>query len=106
MRSFIVLFASAPVALGAAIVPRVPEGPWTAGVWRQPVDDDVFFVGDAINASGGKFWVHKDTSAYCPDGIEGLDCANYPGSRTVFVGGDNTISLSVSVPGGQQGKLH
>ncbi|KAI4863313.1 hypothetical protein F4820DRAFT_427303 [Hypoxylon rubiginosum] len=105
MRTFATFFACAPVALAAAIVPRagsVPDGPWTAGVWRQPIDDDVFFTGNAINASGGKFWVNKDTSAYCPDGIEGLDCTLYPGSRTVFAGGNNTVSLDVSVPGGQQ----
>ncbi|XXG98222.1 hypothetical protein Hte_004544 [Hypoxylon texense] len=105
MRAVATLFACAPAALAAAITPRagsVPEGPWTAGVWRQPVDDDVFFSGNAINASGGKFWVNRGTSAYCPEGIEGLDCTLYPGSRTVFGGGNNTVSLDVSVPGGQQ----
>ncbi|KAI1775030.1 hypothetical protein F4818DRAFT_417574 [Hypoxylon cercidicola] len=105
MRTSITILACAAIAHAAVINPRagsVPEGPWTAGVWRKPIDDDVFFTGNAINASGGKFWVNRDTSAYCPEGIEGLDCTLYPGSKTVFAGGNNTISLSVSVPGGQQ----
>lgn len=109
MRTFATLLACPLAALGAAIAPRegsVPTGPWTAGVWRMPQDSDVFFAGDAINASGGKFWVNKDTSAYCPEGIEGLDCSAYPGSQTVFDGGNQTLSLSVAVPGGQQGTHH
>ncbi|KAI1386689.1 uncharacterized protein F4822DRAFT_324298 [Hypoxylon trugodes] len=93
-------FLTLPIAVLAS--GSVPDGPWTAGVWRVPATDDVFFNGDAINASGGKFYVNKDTSAYCPDGIEGLDCTAYPGSKTVFVGGNNTLSLDVGVPGGQQ----
>ncbi|OTA59230.1 hypothetical protein K449DRAFT_112216 [Hypoxylon sp. EC38] len=105
MRTFTVLLACPVLVLGAAIVPRagsVPEGPWTAGVWRIPATDDYFFVGDAINASGGKFFVHRNTSAYCPSGIDGLDCSAYPGSKTVFIGGNDTLSLDVAVPGGQQ----
>lgn len=107
MRTFATLLTCPLAVLGAAIAPRamsVPSGPWTAGVWRVAPDSDVFFTGDGINASGGKFWVNKETSAYCPDGVEGLDCAAYPGTQTVFDGGNQTLSLSVPVPGGQQGE--
>ncbi|KAI2621497.1 hypothetical protein GGS26DRAFT_266140 [Hypomontagnella submonticulosa] len=105
MRSIAILLACPAVAVAAAITPMsgsVPEGPWTAGVWRQPANDDIFFNGDAISANGGKFYVHKETSAYCPGDVEGLDCSVYPGSKTVFTGGNNTLFLSVGVPGGQQ----
>ncbi|KAK7756957.1 hypothetical protein SLS62_000973 [Diatrype stigma] len=105
MKTFATLLVCPLAALGAAILPRqmsVPEGPWTAGVWRQDYTSDVFFVGDAINANGGKFWVNRETSAYCPDGIEGLDCTQLPGTSTVFTGGNGTLSLNVAVPGGQQ----
>ncbi|KAI1416954.1 hypothetical protein F5Y13DRAFT_185785 [Hypoxylon sp. FL1857] len=104
MRSLTALVVCPVAALAAAIAPRagsVPDGPWTAGVWRVPADDDYFFVGNAINASGGKFFVNRNTSAYCPE-VDGLDCSAYPGSKTVFVGGNNTLSLDVAVPGGQQ----
>lgn len=107
MRTFATLLVCPLAALGAALYPRqmsVPDGPWTAGAWRQNPDSDVFFVGDAINANGGKFWVNKDTSSYCPEGVEGLDCAQLPGTSTVFAGGNGTLALDVVVPGGQQGE--
>lgn len=105
MRNFATSFLFPAVALAAVITKKgVPDGPWTAGVWRQPATDDVFFVGNAINASGGKFYVNNGTSAYCPDEVEGLDCSAYPGSKTVFTGGNDTLYLDVAVPGGQQGK--
>ncbi|KAI1450541.1 hypothetical protein F5Y02DRAFT_117842 [Annulohypoxylon stygium] len=103
MRNFATSFLFPAVALAAVITKKgVPDGPWTAGVWRQPATDDVFFVGNAINASGGKFYVNNGTSAYCPDEVEGLDCSAYPGSKTVFTGGNDTLYLDVAVPGGQQ----
>ncbi|KAI2621258.1 hypothetical protein GGR54DRAFT_94562 [Hypoxylon sp. NC1633] len=104
MRAFTTLLTYPVIALAAAIAPRdgpVPDEPWTAGVWRQPTTDDVFFVGDAINASGGKFWVNKNTTAYCPTD-NGVDCSAYNGSRTVFAGGIDTLSLAVLAPSGQQ----
>ncbi|KAI2466240.1 hypothetical protein F4781DRAFT_434604 [Annulohypoxylon bovei var. microspora] len=102
MRAFVTSFVFPVVALATVMKRSVPEGPWTAGIWRVPVNDDTLFTGDGINASGGKFFVHRNASAYCPDGVEGLDCSAYPGSRTVFTGGNDTIFLSVGVPGGQQ----
>ncbi|KAI1141929.1 hypothetical protein F5Y05DRAFT_210281 [Hypoxylon sp. FL0543] len=105
MRSFAALAVCPVAALAAAISARagsVPDGPWTAGVWRMPTTDDYFFAGDAINASGGKFFVNRNASAYCPANVTNLDCSAYPGSKTVFGGGNNTIALDVIVPGGQQ----
>jgi hypothetical protein len=55
-----------------------------------------------INASGGSFWIGKNTSTYCPE-IVGYSCPDPASVYTVFVGGDETLSLSVVVPGGQQG---
>ncbi|KAI8958704.1 hypothetical protein F5Y11DRAFT_351243 [Daldinia sp. FL1419] len=105
MRAFAALLIAPAATLAAVIATRsgsVPEGPWTAGVWRVPATDDVFFTGDAINASGGKFYVNRNTSSYCPGNVENLDCSAYPGSKTVFIGGNNTLFLDVGVPGGQQ----
>ncbi|OTB12730.1 hypothetical protein K445DRAFT_305017 [Daldinia sp. EC12] len=105
MRALTALLVGLAVTLAAAIAPRsypAPKGPWTAGVWRMPATDDVFFLGEAINASGGKFYVNKNTSSYCPGNVENLDCSAYPGSRTIFTGGNNTVFLDVGVPGGQQ----
>ncbi|EKG17832.1 hypothetical protein MPH_04888 [Macrophomina phaseolina MS6] len=56
----------------------------------------------SINANSGKFWIGKPTSSYCPSSVV-EDCETaYPGNVTVFAGGDNTLGLDVSVPGGQQ----
>ncbi|KAI0012655.1 hypothetical protein F4779DRAFT_567473 [Xylariaceae sp. FL0662B] len=105
MKALTPLLACSALASAMAITPRagsVPAGPWTAGVWLQDQDSDLFFFGEGINASGGKFWINKDAAAYCPGSIDGLDCSAYPGSKTVFAGGNGTLSLDVAVPGGQQ----
>ncbi|OTA55462.1 hypothetical protein K449DRAFT_438684 [Hypoxylon sp. EC38] len=105
MKIFVGLTACSLVALAAAVIPRagsVPQGPWTAGVWKIAQGTDVFFAGTAINANDGKFWINKDTTADCPSDVEGLDCSAYPGSDTIFIEGNGTISLNVGVPGGQQ----
>ncbi|KAI3340904.1 hypothetical protein F4824DRAFT_449926 [Ustulina deusta] len=105
MKSVLTLI-SCPVAVLAASISRgvqaVPAGPFTAGAWRT--NDEVFFVGNAINASGGKFYINRNTSTYCPDGVSGLDCSLYSGSQTIFAigNGTTTMSLDVTVPGGQQ----
>ncbi|KAI0450082.1 hypothetical protein F5B21DRAFT_529290 [Xylaria acuta] len=106
MRTIPTILAYAAVAGAAAIESRSyppPPGPWTAGVWRPPTGDgSPFFFGDGINANNGYFWLGKDPTAYCPPDVEGLDCSGFPGSRTVFVGGNDTVSLDVGVEGGQQ----
>jgi len=81
-----------------------PPGPWTMGAWRVPAAGQPTWFGEAIQASGGRFWIGKSPSSYCPPNITDLDCTAYPGGSTVFVGGNSTLSLNVVVPGGQQGK--
>ncbi|KAI1484434.1 hypothetical protein F5X96DRAFT_683605 [Biscogniauxia mediterranea] len=78
-----------------------PAGPWTSEARHYPSNDGTVIDG-AIQASGGKFWVGKDASTYCPSDVPDLDCSGYNGTDTVFIGGNNTLSLNVAVPGGQQ----
>ncbi|TRX98387.1 hypothetical protein FHL15_000461 [Xylaria flabelliformis] len=108
MKNFLALIAW-PAAALAASIPRAldtPTGPFAAGAWRIAQDTDIFFFGTAINASGGKFYINRNTSTYCPEGVSGLDCSVYSGTGTTLVIGNGTatMSLQVSVPGGQQGK--
>lgn len=92
------------LAHSAAIASRdVPAGPWAAGAWRPAPDDPIFFVGDILNAAGGHFWLHQNTTAYCPSEVEGIDCSAYS-NNTAFLGGNDTVALYTGVPGGQQGK--
>ncbi|KAI5206747.1 hypothetical protein E4T39_02271 [Aureobasidium subglaciale] len=53
----------------------------------------------SVNAAGSQFWLQKDTATFCPE-ISGLVCPNT--TATQFLGGDNTLSLDTTVPGGQQ----
>lgn len=53
----------------------------------------------AINANDREFWIGKDTSSSCPTEVV-TDCP--AGNSTVFSGGNDTLSLSTVVPGGQQ----
>ncbi|KAF5870629.1 uncharacterized protein Bfra_009176 [Botrytis fragariae] len=53
----------------------------------------------AITASGGRLWIGKDTSSYCPDTVV-TSCPD--GTSTTFVSGGNTLGLNTEVPGGQQ----
>lgn len=108
MRTIPTILAYVAGAHAAAIASRTyppSPGPWTAGVWRPPTGDGApIFFGVGINANNGYFWLGKDPTAYCPPDVEGLDCSAFPGSRTVFTGGNDTVSLDVGVPGGQQGR--
>lgn len=98
----IVLFIS---TIDAGYPPK--PGPWTAAAWRPVPDpeDGPRLDSTAIQANGGRFWMGKDPSTYCPSNVTGLDCAEYPGGQTIFIGGNDTLSLDVGVPGGQQSKL-
>ncbi|KAI0385298.1 hypothetical protein F5Y04DRAFT_291960 [Hypomontagnella monticulosa] len=101
----ILAYSLAARAAAAAVVPRsgpVPSGPWQAGVWKTAEGTDVFFWGDLINAHNGKFWINTNVTSYCPSDIDGLDCAAYPGTETIFVQGNGTLFLNVGIPGGQQ----
>ncbi|KAI0117458.1 hypothetical protein F4814DRAFT_448459 [Daldinia grandis] len=103
MKAVANLVAFPLAALGAAIIPRgVPAGPWTAGIWKIAQGTDVFFWGDPINASDGKFWINKSPNTKCPTDVGDLDCSKYPGTDTTFTGGNGTIFLNAGVPGGQQ----
>lgn len=94
MKTFAVaatLLAAAPAALGQFV-----------GLAARSASPIHF---GSINAAGGKFWIGKETSSYCPSSVV-ADCETaYPGNVTVFAGGDNTLGLNTAVPGGQQGKF-
>ncbi|KAG9231766.1 hypothetical protein BJ875DRAFT_382230 [Amylocarpus encephaloides] len=85
--------------LGAAVAQEIapPAGSFVLGAWSPGSG----LPGSKINANGGSFWLGKDPSSSCP-AVEGLDCTAFPGTRTVLVGGNDTLSLDVAVPGGQQ----
>jgi hypothetical protein len=109
MKSVLALLVC-PVTVLSAVISRntrsVPSGPFAAGAWKIAQGTDTYFFGTAINASGGNFYINRNTSTYCPDGVSGLDCSTFTGSGTAFVIGEgsDTMSLQVTVPGGQQGK--
>ncbi|KAI4730988.1 hypothetical protein E4T49_01407 [Aureobasidium sp. EXF-10728] len=52
-----------------------------------------------LNANGNAFWLNKETHSYCPNTTIS-SCP--PGKYTYFTNGNNTLSLSVEVPGGQR----
>ncbi|KAH6663191.1 hypothetical protein B0J14DRAFT_609528 [Halenospora varia] len=90
-----VIAVSSLIAAASALT--APTGPFTSGAWNP----STLWFGSAIQANGGAFFIGKDPSSYCPE-VDGLDCTLFPGSSTVFIGGNNTLSLDVAVPGGQQ----
>ncbi|KAI0192776.1 hypothetical protein F4808DRAFT_442742 [Astrocystis sublimbata] len=98
MKSVLSLIALPAVALAASIPRQENTGSFSASVV-----EDISPAGTTINASGGKFYISETASTYCPEGTEGLDCADYAGTGTTFaVSGATTLSLDVTVPGGQQ----
>ncbi|KAJ9625807.1 hypothetical protein H2203_004570 [Taxawa tesnikishii (nom. ined.)] len=52
----------------------------------------------SVNANGTYFWLNRGTASYCPSTVP--DCVTV--NQTSFVGGNDTLFLDVSVPGGQQ----
>ncbi|KAI5920706.1 hypothetical protein F4810DRAFT_404215 [Camillea tinctor] len=78
-----------------------PAGPWTASARHIPSDAGKI-IEDSLQASGGHFWMGKSATPYCPSDVANLDCSLYNGTDTVLIGGNNTIFLDVTVPGGQQ----
>lgn len=98
---FVVALLLLPVVLGVSVRRAVPDGPWELGI-KSNYPQYLFGM---VEANNGSFWYGKTPSPYCPAEVEGLDCSEYPGTRTVFVdGGEGTVYLDVAVPGGQQGK--
>lgn len=116
MQLLTTLATLAAVANATPLVARgykPKPGPWTLGAWHPSTVDPSSpprpWVGEGINANGGRFYIGKQPSAYCPK-VEGLDCSLYiGGDRTWLLGGaypehNGTLSLHVGVPGGQQGE--
>ncbi|KAI0808872.1 hypothetical protein GGR55DRAFT_189171 [Xylaria sp. FL0064] len=104
MKTILALLACSAGALAASIPAQDASSvTFITGAWRTD-EKDIAFLGPPINASGGKFYVNRATSTYCPAGVSGLDCSQYEGKDTTFVLGTEatTMSLDVSVPGGQQ----
>ncbi|KAI0434895.1 hypothetical protein F5Y09DRAFT_295151 [Xylaria sp. FL1042] len=97
----VLAFLSCSAAALAASIPAQDASTQTfaTGAWRTD-DTEIIFLGPPINANGGKFYVNKPTATYCP--LD--DCSGFEGKDTTFVIGTDstTMSLDVSVPGGQQ----
>ncbi|CCE29034.1 uncharacterized protein CPUR_02725 [Claviceps purpurea 20.1] len=56
-----------------------------------------------VVANGGKFWIGKPTSQYCPDNVEKLGGCPKGKDTSIWVNSEQgTGSLNVIVPGGQQ----
>ena len=57
----------------------------------------------AVNASGGNFWIFNDTNVFCP--ISAPDCAGYPNQTFVTVYKNASLEyqayMDANVPGGQ-----
>ncbi|KAI0405952.1 hypothetical protein F4802DRAFT_613900 [Xylaria palmicola] len=104
MKSVLALLACPIAALADS---RPIAGSFSAEAWKVRQDSDgTFFLGGPIHASGLKFYMNRNTSTYCPDGVSGLDCSQYAGTGTTLAIGEGstTMGLEVTVPGGQQGK--
>ena len=54
-----------------------------------------------VSASNQSIWLNKPTASYCPDNIKDIGACP-AGNSTVFAGGEDTLSMGVVVPGGQQ----
>ncbi|KAL1311389.1 hypothetical protein AAFC00_001556 [Neodothiora populina] len=52
----------------------------------------------SVNANGTYFWLNRGSETYTPASVPTPNQQN----DTLFIGGDNTLDLAVSVPGGQQ----
>ncbi|KAI8632779.1 hypothetical protein F5Y19DRAFT_471949 [Xylariaceae sp. FL1651] len=92
MKSILALVFPCAV-LGAAISPKtsaVPSTPFTAGAWKVAHGSAPSFYGTAINASGGKFYINRNASTYCPEGVTNLDCSLFNGTQTILDIGDNS----------------
>jgi hypothetical protein len=94
-------FLAAAMAAPTAVKPvaRQSESPYF-GVLAQRSASPIHF--QPMNARGGNFFIGgKGPSSYCP--VETVGAENCPpGNTTTFAGGNQTLSLGVVVPGGQQ----
>lgn len=79
--------------------PSAPAGPSYFGVISARSASPVHL--QSLTARGGKFYLGgPGPSSYCP--VEQVGSACPPGNSTVLAGGDETLSMGVIVPGGQQ----
>jgi len=90
------LFAALP-ALGA---PTARSAPSVFSGLSLRSGSDIQYA--TIDANGTYFKLSSGSSTYCPPGVSSIDCSAYASDVTRFVGGNNTLSLDTTVPGGQQ----
>jgi hypothetical protein len=98
VASLLAAAAAAPTAIQP--VARQAESSPYFGVIAQRSASPIHF--QPMNARGGRFYLGgKGPSSYCPEEVVGPE--NCPaGNVTTFAGGNQTLSLGVVVPGGQQ----
>jgi len=90
---------SAPSATASNPPPSTPAGPSYFTVISARSGSPVHLL--PLTARGGKFYLGgAGPSSYCP--VEQVGDACPPGNTTVLAGGDETLSMGVIVPGGQQ----
>ena len=95
---------------GSASYPA-PRGPWTVSISPSSLnnsDPRPGLLNAAMEASGGRFWIGKQPATNCPVSAGGPDCFAYSNNATVFIGAnsilsDDTLTLDVDHPAGQQG---
>ena len=110
MMKFIISVTAIIFVAGAASYPA-PRGPWTVSVsplLPRGSETRPGLLNAAMEASGGRFWVGKPPATNCAVFAGGPDCSVYSNDRTVFVGAnsvlsDDTLTLDVDHPAGQQG---
>ncbi|KAF2197067.1 hypothetical protein GQ43DRAFT_403814 [Delitschia confertaspora ATCC 74209] len=86
------------IALSAFVAGILAQAPSSFGVMSTHSASPVHLL--PLTARGGKFFLGgPGPTSYCPEQVQ-PNCPN--GTETLLVGGDQTLSLSVMVPGGQQ----
>ena len=87
------LAALAAPALAAPFVTRDAATPFTA----VAIHSGSAIQFSPINANGTTIWLNRASATYTPTGL-----GPFNQTATVFVGGNDTLSLDVATPGGQQ----
>ena len=85
---------------GRDAVPRETQS-LTAGLMAVRSASPIHF--QTVNATGGAFWIFKETNAACP--LQSPDCALFPNTTSVTIYNDSSAEyqayMAASVPGGQ-----
>ncbi|KAF1343743.1 hypothetical protein BDV97DRAFT_425821 [Delphinella strobiligena] len=91
------ILSTLAVALPALAAPAgnvdAPYKTWSALAISS--GSDIMY--EPINANGTYFYLKRSTKTYTPPNV-----GTYNQTKTIFAGGDSTLSLDVEVPGGQQ----